>query len=61
MTEAPHPLSPGTHTLDVDGTIHRYHVSATGPVRLVHSHALAFASAVADFVPGHRERPQDVQ
>jgi pimeloyl-ACP methyl ester carboxylesterase len=32
----PHPLSPGTHTVDIDGVAQRYHVAGTGPVCLVH-------------------------
>jgi proline iminopeptidase len=30
-------LSPGTHTIDVDGIAQRYHVAGTGPVCVVHS------------------------
>ncbi|MGI5291892.1 alpha/beta fold hydrolase [Nonomuraea polychroma] len=30
------PLSPGTHTIEVEGVAQRYHVAGTGPVCLVH-------------------------
>ncbi|MFF7215207.1 alpha/beta fold hydrolase [Streptomyces sp. NPDC008238] len=38
-TSATHPLSPGTHTLEVDGVVQRYHVhgTGTGPVCIAHS------------------------
>ncbi|MEU4533609.1 alpha/beta hydrolase [Streptosporangium sp. NPDC023825] len=31
------PLSPGTHTVDLNGIVQRYHVHGTGPVCLAHS------------------------
>ncbi|SNS91818.1 alpha/beta fold hydrolase [Actinacidiphila glaucinigra] len=31
------PLSPGTHTFEVDGVVQRYHVHGTGPVCIAHS------------------------
>ncbi|MDX2816677.1 alpha/beta hydrolase [Streptomyces sp. NPDC006207] len=31
------PLSPGTHTFEVDGVAQRYHVHGTGPVCIAHS------------------------
>jgi len=31
------PLSPGTHSIDVDGVVQRYHVAGSGPVCVVHS------------------------
>lgn len=31
------PLSPGTHAIDVDGVVQRYHVAGAGPVCVAHS------------------------
>jgi pimeloyl-ACP methyl ester carboxylesterase len=36
-TSATNPLSPGTHSIDVNGVTQRYHVHGTGPVCLAHS------------------------
>ncbi|MCW2858964.1 MAG: hydrolase [Actinoallomurus sp.] len=32
----PDPLSPGTHTVEIEGVVQRYHVAGTGPVCLAH-------------------------
>lgn len=37
VSQATSALSPGAHTIDVDGIAQRYHVAGTGPVCIVHS------------------------
>ncbi|WP_405577302.1 alpha/beta fold hydrolase [Streptomyces sp. NBC_01190] len=36
-TPARRPLAPGTHTIEVEGVVQRYHVYGTGPVCVAHS------------------------
>lgn len=36
-TSATSPLATGTHTVEIDGVVQRYHVHGTGPVCLAHS------------------------
>ncbi|MFD7879924.1 alpha/beta fold hydrolase [Streptomyces sp. NPDC059766] len=36
VTSVAHPLTPGVHTVDVEGVVLRYHVHGTGPVCMAH-------------------------